>query len=395
MPLDAVLSQARLAARAGCKEALFTLGDKPELRYKAARDGLAELGHESTLSYLREAAERVLVETGLLPHLNPGLMTAEDIEGLRPVAPSMGIMLESVSMRLHEKGQAHYGCPDKVPRRRLETLRLAGEARVPFTSGILIGIGETREERIDALLALRDLHDEHRPHPGSHRPELPRQAGDPDGRRARADARGPAVDDRGGPAGARPGDAHPGAAQPEPRRAAAARGRRHRRLGRRVAGDARLRQPRGALAPPGTARGRDGRRRQDAGRAADRVPQVGARRRALARRRPRPEPGDQAVGRRPRGRAATDRRHRPASYRRVVPGRTDPRRRPTCWPRSQPPPPRTATARGHALRRASAPFSTAPWLARTSPRARSPACSRRGDRSSPPSAPRRTRSGAK
>ncbi len=161
MPLDNVLSQARLAAAAGCKEALFTLGDKPELRYKAAREGLAELGHDTTLSYLREAAERVLIETGLLPHLNPGLMTAADIEHLRPVAPSMGIMLESVSTRLHEKGQAHYGCPDKVPERRLETLRLAGEARVPFTSGILIGIGETREERIDALLALRELHREY------------------------------------------------------------------------------------------------------------------------------------------------------------------------------------------------------------------------------------------
>ncbi len=161
MPLDSVLSQARLAAAAGCKEALFTLGDKPELRYKAAREGLAELGHESTLSYLREAAERVFTETGLLPHLNPGLMTAGDIERLRPVSPSMGIMLESVSMRLHEKGQAHYGCPDKVPSRRMETLRLAGEARVPFTSGILIGIGETREERIDALLAMRGLHEEY------------------------------------------------------------------------------------------------------------------------------------------------------------------------------------------------------------------------------------------
>ena len=161
MPLDGVLSQARLAAAAGCKEALFTLGDKPELRYKAAREGLAELGHDTTLSYLREAAERVFTDTGLLPHLNPGLMTAEDIECLRPVSPSMGIMLESVSMRLHEKGQAHYGCPDKVPSRRLETIRLAGEARVPFTSGILIGIGETREERIDALLAMRDLHDEY------------------------------------------------------------------------------------------------------------------------------------------------------------------------------------------------------------------------------------------
>ncbi len=161
MPLDAVLDQARLAAASGCQEALFTLGDKPELRYRAARDGLAELGHATTLSYLREAAERVLTETGLLPHLNPGLMTAEDIERLRPVAPSMGIMLESVSMRLHEKGQAHYGCPDKVPSRRLETIRLAGEARVPFTSGILIGIGETREERLEALLAIRGLHEEH------------------------------------------------------------------------------------------------------------------------------------------------------------------------------------------------------------------------------------------
>jgi FO synthase len=158
---DRLLAAAEQGARAGCKEALFTLGDKPELRWQAARDGLAELGHDTTLSYLREAAELVLRETGLLPHLNPGLMTAADLAALRPHAPSMGIMLESVSPRLLEKGNAHYGCPDKDPAARLETIRLAGEARIPFTSGILIGIGETRRERIEALLALRDLHADH------------------------------------------------------------------------------------------------------------------------------------------------------------------------------------------------------------------------------------------
>ncbi len=159
MSIDAVLDVARRGAEAGCKEALFTLGDKPEARWKVAREGLADLGHESTLSYLGEAAQAVFEETGLLPHLNPGLLGASDFETLRPLAPSMGIMLESVSDRLLEKGEAHYGCPDKEPAARLETLRLAGEARVPFTSGILIGIGETRPERIDALLALRDLHE--------------------------------------------------------------------------------------------------------------------------------------------------------------------------------------------------------------------------------------------
>jgi FO synthase len=158
---EQVLAAARRGAAAGCQEALFTLGDKPELRYKAARQELASLGHETTLSYLREVAELVHRETGLLPHLNPGLMTAEDLRALRPVAPSMGIMLESASERLLAKGQAHYGSPDKVPARRLETIALAGEAAVPFTSGILIGIGETRRERIEALLELRELHERH------------------------------------------------------------------------------------------------------------------------------------------------------------------------------------------------------------------------------------------
>ena len=117
---------------------------------------MAELGYETTLDYLRAMAELVFTETGLFPHLNPGLMTREEMAALRKVSISMGIMLESASDRLTEKGMPHYGSPDKVPAKRLETIRLAGELGVPFTSGILIGIGETREERIDSLSALRE-----------------------------------------------------------------------------------------------------------------------------------------------------------------------------------------------------------------------------------------------
>ncbi len=157
MTPEEVLKIAEDGAKAGCKEALFTLGDKPELRYKAARDGLKELHQESTLSYLRDMADLVLNETGLFPHLNPGLLQADELAELRQVSISMGIMLESASDRLMEKGMPHYGSPDKMPARRLETLRLAGEAKTPFTSGILIGIGETREERLESLLALRDV----------------------------------------------------------------------------------------------------------------------------------------------------------------------------------------------------------------------------------------------
>jgi FO synthase len=155
---DEVLAIARAGTEAGCKEALFTLGDKPELRYKVARHELAELGHTTTLSYLAEMAALVLKETGLLPHANPGVMTADDSTLLRHVTVSQGIMLESTSERLSEHGGPHYGSPDKHPASRLETIRLAGELKVPFTSGILIGIGETRLERIEALLALRKLH---------------------------------------------------------------------------------------------------------------------------------------------------------------------------------------------------------------------------------------------
>ncbi|MGA7259390.1 MAG: 5-amino-6-(D-ribitylamino)uracil--L-tyrosine 4-hydroxyphenyl transferase CofH [Stellaceae bacterium] len=156
---DQVLEIARAGARAGCREALFTLGDKPELRYAAARDALAQLGHETTLSYLAEMAELVLRETGLLPHLNPGIMTRADIDRLRQVSVSQGIMLESAAERLRRRGGPHFGSPDKDPALRLETIHAAGGAAVPFTSGILIGIGETRRERIESLLALRDLHE--------------------------------------------------------------------------------------------------------------------------------------------------------------------------------------------------------------------------------------------
>src|SRR5437588_10729572 len=161
MTIDEVLDVARAGARAGCREVLFTLGDKPELRYRAARDELAALGCEPTIEYLARAARAVLDETGLLPHLTPGVLTAGDFAQLRPVAASMGLMLETTSTRLAQRGGPHFGSPDKLPAARLETLRLAGESRVPFTTGILIGIGETREERLDALRAIAAVHAEY------------------------------------------------------------------------------------------------------------------------------------------------------------------------------------------------------------------------------------------
>jgi FO synthase len=157
MSIDEVLGVARAGVAAGCREALFTLGDKPELRYRAARDELEALGCESTLDYVGRAAEAVLSESGLLPHLNPGVLTSEDAARLRRVSASMGLMLETTSDRLSARGGPHFGSPDKLPARRLETLAAAGEARVPFTTGLLIGIGESRAERIDALLAIREL----------------------------------------------------------------------------------------------------------------------------------------------------------------------------------------------------------------------------------------------
>lgn len=161
MTLDEVLDIAREGASTGCKEALFTLGERPEERYAAARTWLDENGYASTLDYVRACAKAVFQETGLIPHLNPGCMSAEEIAQLRPWAGSMGTMLESASPRLCEKGMPHHGSPDKTPEARLGALRTAGEAQVPFTTGILIGIGETRHERIESLLAIRDISDEY------------------------------------------------------------------------------------------------------------------------------------------------------------------------------------------------------------------------------------------
>ena len=161
LTFDDVLAIARAGAAVDCKEALFTLGDKPEERYTAARNALTAANASSTLDYLERMARLVIQETGLLPHLNPGVMTAEDLKRLRPVSVSMGLMLESAAARLCQRGGPHFGSPDKLPERRLATLRAAGELRIPMTTGLLIGIGETRRERLESLLALREIHDEH------------------------------------------------------------------------------------------------------------------------------------------------------------------------------------------------------------------------------------------
>lgn len=156
---EQVLAIARAGEKAGCHEALFTLGDKPELRYAAARDALGKLGYASTVDYLEAVCALVLKETSLLPHVNAGVMPEPDIARLREVSVSQGIMLETISPRLGERGGAHFGSPDKDPRLRIEMIAAAGRQSVPFTSGILIGIGETRLERIASLLALKALHD--------------------------------------------------------------------------------------------------------------------------------------------------------------------------------------------------------------------------------------------
>ncbi|MGN6606765.1 MAG: bifunctional FO biosynthesis protein CofGH [Jatrophihabitans sp.] len=154
---DEVLAIAREGAAMGCKEALFTLGDRPEDRWPAAREWLDAHGYDSTLAYVRAMAIRVLEETGLLPHLNPGVMSWQELQRLKPVAPSMGMMLETTSQRLFEQGGPHFGSPDKEPVVRLRVLEDAGRSNIPFTTGILIGIGETPAERADALFAIRRI----------------------------------------------------------------------------------------------------------------------------------------------------------------------------------------------------------------------------------------------
>ncbi|MGA8548273.1 MAG: bifunctional FO biosynthesis protein CofGH, partial [Mycobacterium sp.] len=158
---DEILDIARRGGELGCKEALFTLGDRPEDRWPEAREWLDERGYDSTLSYVRAMAIRVLEETGLLPHLNPGVMSWSELSRLKPVAPSMGMMLETTSRRLFEtKGLAHYGSPDKDPVVRLRTLTDAGRLSIPFTTGLLVGIGETLTERAETLHAIRKSHKE-------------------------------------------------------------------------------------------------------------------------------------------------------------------------------------------------------------------------------------------
>jgi FO synthase len=158
MTPEEVLEVARAGERLGCREALFSLGDKPELAFPEMRATLKKLGYRSTLHYLEAMCELVLRETGLLPHANPGLMGAAWVRRLREFCPSMGLMLESVGDTLLAPGAAHDRAPDKVPARRLQTVAEAGKQQVPFTTGLLIGIGETLEDRVDTLLAIRELH---------------------------------------------------------------------------------------------------------------------------------------------------------------------------------------------------------------------------------------------
>ena len=158
MTPEQVLDVAKAGQRLGCTEALFTLGERPELRYPEAKEWLRERGFETTLEYLAYVNELVLEETALLPHANPGTMSRREMAALQPYNPSMGLMLESTSPALHSAGGAHEFAPSKRPRVRLRTIELAGELRLPFTTGILIGIGDTREDRIESLLTIRDLY---------------------------------------------------------------------------------------------------------------------------------------------------------------------------------------------------------------------------------------------
>ena len=153
---EEVVATARAGAERNCTEALFTLGDRPEDRWEAARVFLQEHREDSTLSYVTSMSRLVLEETGLFPHANPGLMNEAEMSALRPFNPSMGLMLENVSPRLMEPGMPHYNCPDKHPQLRLETIRTAGRLKVPFTTGILVGIGENNREIVESLFALAD-----------------------------------------------------------------------------------------------------------------------------------------------------------------------------------------------------------------------------------------------
>jgi len=161
MTPDEVMEVVRGSESMGCTEALFSLGDMPEALFPEMRDTLRRLGYKSTLHYLEAMCEKVLRESSLLPHPNPGVMSAEWLERLSRVAPSLGLMLETTSARLLRKNAAHDNAPDKEPAKRLRVIEDAGRQKIPFTTGILIGIGETLEERVDSLIAIRDLHEKY------------------------------------------------------------------------------------------------------------------------------------------------------------------------------------------------------------------------------------------
>ena len=282
---DEILDLARQGAELGCLEALFTLGDRPEDRWPEARAWLDEQGYDSTLAYCRAMAIRVLEETGLLPHLNPGVMTWEEMNRLKAVSPSLGMMLETTSIRLHtEPGQAHFGSPDKDPVARLRVLADAGRLAIPFTTGLLVGIGENLHERAETIFALRQVSREY----GSVQEVIVQNfRAKPDtamrhSRRPRP-RRVPRGDRRHPPRPRAPGTC-PGAPEPgRPRGVPRAAGRGHRRLGRRLSPHPRPREPRAPVAVPRSATNDQRRGRVRAASPADHPPGVRAARRAVAR----------------------------------------------------------------------------------------------------------------
>ena len=277
---DEVLAIASAGAEAGCHEALFTLGESPESRYPEARAWLDTHGFSSTVDYLRAMCDLVLTETGLLPHANAGAISADELASLRPVAPSQGMMIESLRPDL----AAHRGAPDKTPERRLATLDAAGHLAIPFTTGILVGIGETEVDRIDALCAIADSHAQHR-----HVQEAIVQNFLP--KRGTAMRAAPACPAGGSPAGNRAGPADPAARRARPgsaeshRRGRAGRParRRHRRLGRRFTGHGRPRESGTPVAGVGHAAPCYRRPRLRAGTSAHHLSGVRAAARTLAR----------------------------------------------------------------------------------------------------------------
>ena len=245
---DEVLAVAEAGRRAGCKEALFSLGDQPERVFPEAKEFLKKLGFDRTLDYLAAMSELVLEKTGLLPHSNPGLMGADDLRRLRETNVSVGLMLESASPRLLRVGGAHWKAPDKVPSLRIRTIENAGQLSMAFTTGILIGIGETPEERVDALLAIRSAHQKYGHiqevivQPFRAKPDIRMAAG------AGAFHRGLGAHHRGRPIDFRRGDEYSVSAQFALGRLSRFAAGRHQRLGRNFSGNQGLHQSRGRLA---------------------------------------------------------------------------------------------------------------------------------------------------